>query len=132
MRSKHGMVMGAFAWGHPFLDGNGRTMLLLHTELCARAGFSIDWRQAKKIDYLRNLTLELETPDKGLLDRYFQPLIRELMPRVDWVKHIKLLPGLDGTHESDDNIAYRDDDPVVLKRYAEAKRSRDESARKPF
>ena len=28
MRKKPGEVMGLFAYGHPFLDGNGRTMLL--------------------------------------------------------------------------------------------------------
>ena len=26
MRIRPGEVMGAFAWGHPFLDGNGRTI----------------------------------------------------------------------------------------------------------
>jgi fido (protein-threonine AMPylation protein) len=29
-------VMGLFAYGHPFLDGNGRTMLIIHSELCRR------------------------------------------------------------------------------------------------
>jgi cell filamentation protein len=34
LAKKPGVVMGQFAWGHPFLDGNGRTMLIVHTELC--------------------------------------------------------------------------------------------------
>lgn len=39
MRQHPGEVMGVFAYGHPFLDGNGRTMLIIHNELCHRAGF---------------------------------------------------------------------------------------------
>lgn len=43
MNRHPGEVMGLFAYGHPFLDGNGRTMLIVHSLLCDRAGFSIDW-----------------------------------------------------------------------------------------
>ncbi|SDS87926.1 molybdopterin-guanine dinucleotide biosynthesis protein A/cell filamentation protein [Pseudomonas asplenii] len=43
MRAKAGTIMGLFAFSHPFLDGNGRTILLIHMELCFRAGFSITW-----------------------------------------------------------------------------------------
>lgn len=49
---RHGEVMGLFAYGHPFLDGNGRVMLLMHLELCHRAGFSIAWQNTNKTDYL--------------------------------------------------------------------------------
>jgi cell filamentation protein len=56
MPQKLGEVMGLFAYGHPFLDGNGRTMLLVHMELCHRSGFSIDWHKAKKTDYLAVLS----------------------------------------------------------------------------
>src|SRR5580658_4371514 len=42
MARKLGEVMGLFAFGHPFLDGNGQTMLLVHMELCHRSGFSIE------------------------------------------------------------------------------------------
>ena len=73
MREQSGAVMGAFAWGHPFLDGNGRTMLLVHAELCHRAGFSIDWRATQKADYLEALTRELDHPGKHL-DGYLHPL----------------------------------------------------------
>jgi cell filamentation protein len=51
MRERPGEVMGLFAFGHPFLDGNGRTMLLVHAELCQRAGFSIHWQSTSKNDY---------------------------------------------------------------------------------
>ena len=30
MSNRPGFIMGMFAYGHPFLDGNGRTMLLIH------------------------------------------------------------------------------------------------------
>lgn len=36
LRQRPGEVMGWFAYGHPFLDGNGRTMLIIHSELCHR------------------------------------------------------------------------------------------------
>ena len=39
---KPGLIMGLLAFGHPFLDGNGRVMLLVHAELCFRAGMSIN------------------------------------------------------------------------------------------
>ena len=41
------LIMGLFAYGHPFLDGNGRTMLLVHAELCRRAGMSVDWTRTR-------------------------------------------------------------------------------------
>jgi Fic family protein len=31
--------MGYLAHGHPFLDGNGRTIMVLHCVLAQRAGF---------------------------------------------------------------------------------------------
>ncbi|WP_084136082.1 Fic family protein [Pollutimonas bauzanensis] len=40
--------MGMFAYGHPFLDGNGRTMLVVRSELCFRANMSVDWTQTQK------------------------------------------------------------------------------------
>jgi fido (protein-threonine AMPylation protein) len=43
--------MGYLAYGHPFLDGNDRTMTV-HTVLAQRAGFSIDWAATKKEAYL--------------------------------------------------------------------------------
>jgi len=70
MKKNCGEVMGNFAYGHPFLDGNGRTMLMVHMELCHRAGFSIAWEKTTRKDYLTSLTLEIESPDKGYLDHY--------------------------------------------------------------
>lgn len=70
MRAKPGYVLGMMAWAHPLLDGNGRTMLLVHTELCRRAGFAIEWTKAKSDSYLEALTDELREPDRGHLDQY--------------------------------------------------------------
>jgi cell filamentation protein len=58
MSQKPGEVMGLFAYGHPFLDGNGRTMLLVHMELCHRAGFSIAWQKSDKVQYLSALNVK--------------------------------------------------------------------------
>jgi cell filamentation protein len=38
MKAKPGAVMGALAHGHPFLDGNGRTIMVVHCTLAQRAG----------------------------------------------------------------------------------------------
>lgn len=127
MRQKPGAVMGAFAWGHPFLDGNGRTMLLIHTELCARAGFAIDWTLSTKNAYLDALTAELWNPDKGILDRYFAPLIYPVDSRLNWRERILAVQGLDGVHTLEQNIAYQSNDPNGVARYTEMKKARGES-----
>jgi cell filamentation protein len=43
MAAKPGEIMGYLAYGHPFLDGNGRTIMVVHSALTKRAGFSIAW-----------------------------------------------------------------------------------------
>jgi cell filamentation protein len=101
MRQSPGLVMGLFAYGHPFLDGNGRTMLVVHAELCWRAGFSVDWRRTAKTDYLRALSDEIAAPGKGILDGY---LLRFTGPRTDrgnWSGIAATLPGLDGRGAQD-------------------------------
>jgi cell filamentation protein len=56
MTVKPGEVMGYLAFGHPFLDGNGRAIMTVHAMMAQRAGFSIDWSQTNKGDYLGALT----------------------------------------------------------------------------
>jgi cell filamentation protein len=56
MAEKPGEVMGYLAYGHPFLDGNGRTIMVVHAELAERAGISIDWTATAKAAYLNALT----------------------------------------------------------------------------
>jgi cell filamentation protein len=70
MAKKPGEVMGYLAFGHPFLDGNGRTIMVLHALLAQRAGFSIDWAKTDKAAYLEALTKEIDEPGKGRLDAY--------------------------------------------------------------
>ena len=70
MREKPGEVMGSLARAHPFLDGNGRTIMTVHTALAARAGVAIAWQDTDKDAYLGALTKELHLPGDGLLDAY--------------------------------------------------------------
>lgn len=73
MQQKSGEVLGLFAYGHPFLDGNGRTIMLIHRELAYRAGFSIKWETANVQDYLNALTNEIRNPARGELDDFLLP-----------------------------------------------------------
>lgn len=127
MRAEPGMVMGAFAWGHPFLDGNGRTMLLIHAELCHRASFAVDWNASRKDDYLEALTRELENPQGKHLDSYLLPLLVAPIAGGDLRDHLMSLRGLNGeAGSSAPNVAYRADDPVANQNYLELKRVRGE------
>lgn len=118
-----GEVMGLFAWGHPFLDGNGRTMVVVHTELMARAGLMVNWAASAKNTYLEALTRELDKPANRVLDAYLTPLVQPLKKDRSWVDQIRDLPGLKGTSD-DADVAYDNDDPVGEQRYNERVRSR--------
>jgi hypothetical protein len=123
MAKKLGEVMGLFAYGHPFLDGNGRTMLLVHMELCHRAGFSIDWHKARKADYLAALSREIETPGKGILDDYLQQFKAPQVVRDKWGASILAMRGLDGL--DDDNLVEGDiADPAIAEKYRQIETKR--------
>jgi cell filamentation protein len=96
MASKPGEVMGYLAYGHPFLDGNGRTIMVVHGELAWRAGISIDWPATSKTDYLIALTHELDNPGQDHLDAYLKPYIRPEVGQEHLADHIARVPGLDG------------------------------------
>lgn len=108
-RARPGEVMGQLAFAHPFLDGNGRTILLVFMELSFRAGFAIDWSKTQKDLYLRALSDEIREPSTGHLDRYLQPFVVEISSREEWPGIISGIKGLDGldkegiTYESLDN-----------------------------
>jgi cell filamentation protein len=94
MAEKPGEVMGSLAHGHPFLDGNGRTIMVVHGELAYRAGISIDWLQTDKTAYLTALTEELYRPGSGHLDVYLQPFVKGAINRqqsADMLKSLKSL-----------------------------------------
>lgn len=123
MSNRPGFIMGMFAYGHPFLDGNGRTMLLIHAELCFRANMSVNWMRTNKQSYLDALTQEIESPNDGHLDVYLKPFIDKQIPRENWLKSVSDLQGLDGIDiQSASATGYSD--PVTEKEYLAFERRR--------
>jgi hypothetical protein len=94
MANKPGEVMGTLAYAHPFLDGNGRTIMTVHAELASRAGIRIEWEKTNKADYLAALTHGLETPGAGVLDAYLKPYVQRTADRQAMADTLKELPGL--------------------------------------
>ncbi|MEN5300596.1 Fic family protein [Pseudomonas sp. TWI628] len=115
-RDRPGEVMGQLAFAHPFLDGNGRTILLVFMELSFRAGFAIDWSKTQKDLYLRALSDEIREPSTGHLDRYLQPYVIDICSRDEWPGVISDIKGLDGMDK--EGITYESlDDPEVQQIY---------------
>jgi cell filamentation protein len=122
MKSKPGEIMGYLAYGHPFLDGNGRTIMVVHSVLAQRAGFSIKWAATNKSNYLAALTSELENPGKGHLDAYLQGFMQDAVGQSLLADNVGRAPGIGGQHsESDDASANRVlgkfSEPAVQARY---------------
>ena len=118
MRRALGEVMGLFAYGHPFLDGNGRTMLIVHAELCYRAGFSVNWAETTKSDYLNALSREIASPKDQALNEYLSRFIGPKVPRARWFESMAAIGGLDGAGVRISDAVdgdFRDD--AVLERY---------------
>jgi cell filamentation protein len=124
MAAKPGEVMGYLAYGHPFLDGNGRAIMVVHSVLVQRAGLSIDWAATVKKDYFTALTEELELPGKGLLDAHLRPFIRSAVPHSGLAAIVAAVPGLDGN--ADNTVLGEASDPELRARYEaqELKRKR--------
>ena len=116
MKAKPGEIMGYLAYAHPFLDGNGRTIMVVHGVMTQRAKFSIDWAATGKTDYLSALTRELDDPGKGHLDDYLMPLVREALTDDRLAQEIALAPGLDGNDEQNEVLG-KTDDPALQVRY---------------
>jgi cell filamentation protein len=115
MASKPGEVMGYLAYGHPFLEGNGRTIMVVHSVLADRAGLSIDWATTGKDEYLAALTREIDSPGKGALDAYLKPFIRKPAAKAAIAANVAGAPGLDG---NTDNVVLGDiRDPELRTRY---------------
>jgi cell filamentation protein len=115
MVAKPGEVMGYLAFGHPFLDGNGRAIMILHCVLAHRAGISIDWASTNKDDYLAALTTELDDPGKGHLDAYLKPFVQNGIAQSGLAANVARAPGLDG--EGDDVVLGNIDDPELKTEY---------------
>jgi len=77
MRLKPGEFLANVSYSHPFLDGNGRTILTIHSELCRRSGMHIDWDKTNKEDYLGALTKQMVDDSRRDLDNYLSPFVRE-------------------------------------------------------
>jgi cell filamentation protein len=119
MKARPGEIMGYLAYGHPFLDGNGRTIMTAHSVLAQRAGFSIDWSATKKDAYLDVLAQEIETPQKGSLDAYLMPFIRDPIAYEKLATAIVQAPGLDGNLQSAalNEVLGNTDEPGVKAQY---------------
>jgi cell filamentation protein len=115
MAAKPGEVMGYLAYGHPFLDGNGRAIMVVHCILAQRAGIGIDWGSTNKNDYLAALTQELEAPGKGHLDAYLKPFIQKGVLHGGLASNVSAAPGLDG--EGEDIVLGDTDDPELKAQY---------------
>jgi cell filamentation protein len=124
MRARPGEVMGYLAYAHPFLDGNGRTIMVVHSVLAQRAGFSIDWAATDKTAYLDALTKELDEPGKGILDAYLESHVRA--PVANLADHVAATKGLDGVALGTDTVYGRNDDPAVQAQYEQQRLKRDD------
>ncbi|MGH6716045.1 MAG: Fic/DOC family protein [Bradyrhizobium sp.] len=100
MRARPGEIMGYFAFGHPFLDGNGRTIMTVHSIMAQRAGFSIDWPSTDQADYLNALTEELEAPGNGILDNYLGPFVGKAIAYDQLSAQVLGVAGLDGSAQA--------------------------------
>lgn len=131
MRNKPGEVMGYFAYGHPFLDGNGRTMLLIHSELCHRAGFCVEWSRTNKNDYLRALSEEIESPSRGILDDYLRDFIAISQGRDLWNSSIHDIRGLNGEDHIPNTVDGDYTDARVAQEYRAFDMKRESSKQNP-
>ena len=104
--------MGYLAYGHPFLDGNGRTIMVVHAELAERAGISIDWSATSKVAYLNALTQEIERPGAGHLDAYLKPFLRQPVGVERLAEHVVNTRGLDGRTETVEKIGFLERSPI--------------------
>jgi cell filamentation protein len=103
MAAHPGEVMGHLAHAHPFLDGNGRTLMVVHNELAHRAGISIDWIKTSKIAYLEALTREIDRPGIGELDTYLKPFVGAAVPPDEAAATLTKLRGLAGAANPESN-----------------------------
>ncbi len=126
MKARPGEIMGYLAYAHPFLDGNGRTIMTVHCVLAQRAGFSIDWSATEKDAYLEALTREIENPSKGHLDDYLKSFMRDPITHEHLATEVMQAPGLDGSVQGAElNVVLGNaDEPVVKAQYEAMLRKR--------
>jgi cell filamentation protein len=130
MRRKPGEVMGYLAFGHPFLDGNGRTIMVVHSVLAQRAGISIDWTSTDKDAYLSALAEDIDNPGKGTLDTYLKPFVKTAFAEDQLAGHVKDVPGLSGAageRAEADTVLGKVSEPAVQERYTAQRIQREKS-----
>lgn len=111
-RENPGKLIGELAYAHPFLDGNGRTITAVVTELARRAGFQIAWQETNKQDYLSALTKELDDPKGRHLTNYLKPFIRQ--SALDIERAARTLTTLPGLSAPDRNLSGAQDSQPTL------------------
>ena len=115
-RDDPGKIIGELAYAHPFLEGNGRTITAIVSELSRRADFHVAWQETSKQEYLTALTKELNEPDKKHLTNYLKPFIREgALGIEDTARQLSTLPGLSAP---DSNLARVQETQPVLSIFA--------------
>jgi cell filamentation protein len=122
MIARPGEVMGYLAFGHPFLDGNGRSIMTVHSIMAQRAGFSIDWSATNKTTYLNALTGELEHPGNGMLDNYLKPFMGSPVAYDKLATQVAGAPGIDGSEANE--VLGDSAEPAVKAQYEEMLRKR--------
>jgi len=116
MAAKPGEIMGYLAYGHPFLDGNWRTMMPVYGVLAQRAGFGINWGAMVRADYESALMQELDDPGKGRLDRYLARFTRDAVADDQLSNEFVQSLYPDGD-DDEDAVLGKITDPAVQARY---------------
>ena len=125
MIARPGCVIGHLAFGHPFLDGNGRTILTVHSIMAQRAGISVDWSATDQATYLDALTEEIENPKAGVLDDYLKQFIGEAVAYDQLAVQVTGAPGLDRGAQANE-VAGNSAEPRVQSQYEAMLRKREQ------
>ncbi len=104
--------------------------MTVHAIMGQRAGFSIDWSQTNKDEYLRALSRELDRPGKGILDTYLKPFVCDPVAYEKLAGSIARAPGIDGGDVAANDVLGEANEPSIKAQYeafvAKRKRSEDE------
>jgi cell filamentation protein len=98
--------------------------MIVHSVLAQRAGFGVNWAATDKTDYLNALSVEIENPKAGALNRYLKQFITAPIANSDLAAAIVAAPGLDG--QSTNTVAGQISDPALQERYRSQELARDQ------
>lgn len=107
IREHPGEVFGYFAHAHPFLEGNGRTILTMFAELTRRADFHIDWEAIDKSLFLSTLNEELLKPGRGTMDKLVVPYVKQGVLTEEmtaWRLRVRFKPELPDEEDEDEDF----------------------------